>query len=65
MSKHWMRKWPNLIKALKPQRADQIWVSDITYLKTEQGNCYLNMVTDMYSRKIEGYAIALIWRHKV
>lgn len=58
MSKHWMRKWPNLIKELKPQRPDQIWVSDITYLKTEQGNCYLNMVTDMYSRKIVGYAVA-------
>jgi putative transposase len=26
--------------------------------KTEVGNCYLNMITDMYSRKIIGYAVA-------
>lgn len=58
MSKHWMRKWPNLIKEIEVQHPDQVWVSDITYLKTEQGNCYLNMVTDLYSRKIVGYAIA-------
>jgi putative transposase len=58
MSKHWMRKWPNLIKELTVQRPNEVWVSDITYLKTEQGNCYLNMVTDLYSRKIVGYAIA-------
>ena len=32
-------------------------VSDITYIKTEQGNSYLNMITDAYSRKIVGYAI--------
>ncbi|WP_345258597.1 IS3 family transposase, partial [Flaviaesturariibacter amylovorans] len=39
-------------------RPDEIWVSDITYLKTEEGNCYLNMVTDAFSRKIVGHAVA-------
>jgi transposase InsO family protein len=58
MSKHWLRKYPNLIKDLIARRPDEIWVSDITYLKTDEGNCYLNMVTDAYSRKIMGYAIA-------
>ncbi len=57
MSKHWLRKWPNIIKGKIITRPDEVWVSDITYLKTEQGNCYLNMITDMYSRKIVGYAI--------
>lgn len=57
MSKHWLRKWPNIIKGKKVKNADEVWVSDITYIKTEQGNCYLNMLTDMYSRKIVGYAI--------
>lgn len=57
MSKHWMRKWPNLIKGTKINSPNQVWVSDITYLKTEEGNCYLNLVTDAYSRKIMGYAI--------
>ena len=58
MSKHWLRKWPNIIKGKIADHPDQIWVSDITYLKTVQGNCYLNMITDMCSRKIVGYAIA-------
>lgn len=58
MSKHWLRKYPNLVKDMVADRADQVWVSDITYLKTDEGNCYLNLVTDAYSRKIVGYAIA-------
>lgn len=57
MSNHWLRKWPNLIKGKKANEPDEHWVSDITYIKTEEGNCYLNMVTDAYSRKIVGYAV--------
>lgn len=57
MSKHWLRKWPNLIKSKRVHHQDEVWVSDITYIKTEQGNCYLNMITDAYSRKIMGYAV--------
>lgn len=58
MSKHWLRKYPNLIKDLVVDAPEQVWVSDITYIKSDEGNCYLNMVTDVYSRKIMGYAIA-------
>ena len=58
MSRHWLRKWPNLIQEKTATYSDEIWVSDITYIKTEQGNCYLNMVTDKCSRKIVGYAVA-------
>jgi putative transposase len=57
MSKHWLRKWPNLIKGMTIEKPDQVWVSDITYIKTEEGNCYLNMITDAFSRKIVGYAV--------
>lgn len=57
MSKHWMRKWPNIVKNVSITEPDQVWVSDITYIKTQQGNCYLNMITDAYSRKIVGYAL--------
>jgi putative transposase len=57
MSRHYLRKWPNIAKNLEVKEPDQLWVSDITYIKTEEGNCYLNMVTDAYSRKIVGYAI--------
>jgi putative transposase len=57
-SKHWMRKYPNKAKELKLTAPEQLWVSDITFLKTEEGNCYLAMITDAYSRKIMGYSIA-------
>lgn len=58
MSKHHLRKYPNLVKELPVTMPEQVWVSDITYLKTLQGTCYLNLVTDAFSRKIVGYAVA-------
>lgn len=57
-SKHWLKKYPNLSKQLKLTGPEQLWVSDITYIQTDEGNCYLNLVTDAYSRKIMGYSIA-------
>jgi len=56
-SKHWMRKYPNTAKELNITAPEQLWVSDITVVKTEEGHCYLTMVTDAYSRKIMGYSI--------
>ena len=58
MSRHHLRKYPNLVKDLKIKTPEQVWVSDITYIKTQQGTCYLNLVTDAFSRKIVGHAIA-------
>lgn len=57
-SKHWLRKYPNLVKNIQVIEPEQVWVSDITYIKTDEGNCYLNLVTDAYSRKIMGFSIA-------
>ncbi len=57
-SKHWLKKYPNTARHLSLTSAEQLWVSDITYLKTQEGNCYLTMITDAYSRKIMGYCIA-------
>ncbi len=36
---------------------DQVWVSDITYLRTEDGWDYLATVMDLYSRRIVGWAM--------
>lgn len=57
-SKHWLHKYPNLLKELKPYRPEQVWVSDITYVPTRDGNSYLSLVTDAYSRKIVGYHLS-------
>lgn len=56
-SKHWMKKYPNLAKDLDLTRPEQLWVSDITYIKTSQGHNYLSLITDAYSKKIMGYAL--------
>lgn len=54
-SKHWLRKHPNLIKDLTVSRAEEVFVSDITYLKNADRTYYLTLMTDVYSRKIVGY----------
>lgn len=56
-SNHWLHKYPNLIKEFTPERAQQLWVSDITYVETNEGFCYLNLITDAYSRKIIGWQV--------
>jgi putative transposase len=37
---------------------DQVWVSDITYIDTDQGWLYLAVVMDLFSRRIVGWAFA-------
>lgn len=56
-SHHWLKKYPNLIKELVITTPEQLWVSDITYIRTLQGFSYLSLLTDAYSRKIVGYAL--------
>ncbi len=57
-SKHWMKKYPNLIKDIELNRPEQVWVADITFIDTaEDGNAYLHLVTDAYSKQIMGYEL--------
>lgn len=57
-SYHHFHKYNNLIKNVKPTKPNQIWVSDITYIRTVKGFCYLALITDLYSRKIVGYDVS-------
>jgi putative transposase len=58
-SNHWMKRYPDLATKLKLNRADQLWVSDITYIRlTVNRFGYLSLVTDAYSRKIVGFHIS-------
>ena len=54
-SKHWLHKYPNLLKNKKVVRPNEVWVSDITYIDTKTETGYLSLITDAYSRKIVGY----------
>ena len=40
------------------RRPEEVFVSDITYVQSEQGVHYLSLVTDAYSRKIMGYELS-------
>lgn len=57
-SNHHFHKYKNLIKDLTINKPNQVWVSDITYIRTVKGFCYLALITDLYSRKIVGYDIS-------
>lgn len=57
-SNHWMKKYPDLIRDIKLGRADELWVSDITYIHLQKNRfAYLSLVTDAYSRKIVGFCM--------
>lgn len=58
-SLHRFYKHPNIIKSgLELTQPEQLWVADITYLPTHNGESYLSLVTDAYSRKIVGYHLS-------
>ena len=58
-SNHRYHKWKNLIKGIVLTAANQLWVADITYISLEGGDiCYLHLITDAYSHKIVGWALA-------
>lgn len=41
-----------------PSRCNQVWVADTTYLRTEQGWCYLATLMDLFSRRIIGWSVS-------
>jgi len=56
-SNHVYRRYPNLIKEIEPDGPNQIWVSDITYIRSGQEFLYLFLITDAYSKKILGHQL--------
>jgi len=54
-SQHNLPVFTNQIKGLELTGANQVWVSDITYLRTAEGFLYLALITDKWSRKIVGH----------
>ena len=57
-SKHSFPRYPNLIKGINISRLNQVWLSDITYIRIRTGFVYLAAVLDAFSRRVIGYAIS-------
>ena len=64
-SRHNLPTYPNLVKSVIPTRPNHIWVSDITYIMTEDPDSplgyrfvFLTIVMDAYSKRILGWYVA-------
>src|SRR5436853_3137537 len=47
----------NLAKDIVPDRLNQLWVADITYIAVATGFVYLAVILDAWSRRVVGYAL--------
>ena len=56
-SQHGCAVFPNRLRHMQASGPDQIWVSDLTYLRTPQGFVYLAIVLDAWSRRVVGWAL--------
>ena len=52
----YLHRYPNLLnRDFKAERPNQKWVTDISYIKTEQGVLYLSVIRDLYDNSIVAY----------
>lgn len=57
-SNHKHRLHPNLLPAMRLDNVNQVWVSDITYIRIQNGFVYLAVILDLYSRKVVGWSLS-------
>ena len=53
-SRHCLPVFHNLLAGMVLQVPNEVWVSDLTYIRTDEGFLYAALITDAYSRKIVG-----------
>jgi transposase InsO family protein len=56
-SYHNLPVFRNLVKEKEVKAPNEVWVSDLSYLRTQEGFLYLALITDKYSRKIVGWHV--------
>jgi transposase InsO family protein len=54
-SHHYLPVFTNRIKGLAVSKPNEVWVGDLTYVRTAVGFLYLALLTDKVSRKVVGY----------
>jgi putative transposase len=56
-SRHTYAVYPNIARDFKPTAINQLWVSDITYIRLREAFLYLAVILDAYSRRVIGWAL--------
>ncbi len=57
-SQHPYPRYPNLVRGLQIVRPEQVWVSDITYIRLGTGFVYLALIMDVFSRTIRAWNLS-------
>ena len=57
-SNHQLTVYPNLARGLELSNINQLWVSDITYIRLRREFVYLAVILDAYSRRCIGWALS-------
>ena len=57
-SRHHHPVYPNLIKGLPIVRADQVWVSDVTFIRVARRWAYLDLILEAFTRRIQSWALS-------
>jgi putative transposase len=57
-SRHAFPRFPNLVADLVVERADQVWVGDITYIRLRREFVYLAVLMDVYTRQLRGWELS-------
>jgi putative transposase len=53
------KKYPYLLRGLTIDRPDQVWATDITYIRMRPGFVYLMAILDWFSRYVVGWAVSI------
>ncbi len=57
-SQHPYPRYPNWVKNLPVTRPDQVWVSDVTYIRLRNEFVYLAIIMDVYARGMRGWCLS-------
>jgi putative transposase len=64
-SGHAYMRYPNLIRGLEITHPDQVWASDITYIRLRKGFVYLAVIMDIFTRSIRGWHLGQSLDHQL
>jgi putative transposase len=57
-SQHPYPRYPNLVKTMEITHPEQVWVSDITYIRLHHDFVYLAIIMDVFTRSIRGWCLS-------